>query len=244
MLHIIDNDKEFLIELGKFVSEASLKAIADHGYFSIAFSGGSAATKICAAFQNEKYVKETDFSKWKMFLSDERYVDLDHPDSNFKAINDGLIAKQEGVQMENVFTLQKTGSLDTDAAEYETKMRSVFKNVEFPKLDLIVLGMGPDGHICSLFPNHALLREENKWIGHLEDSPKPPSQRITFTMKVVNNASNVIFIATGKSKADNIKRAVEGQPGADIPASLVKPLNGSLHWFMDNAAASKLSNRE
>ena len=241
MVHVIDDNEKYLRELGTSVTRISKNAIADHGYFSIAFSGGSAATKICAAFGIEKYAKATDFSKWKMFLSDERYVELNNPDSNYKAIKDGLISKQSGILPENVFTLKKTGNLEKDADDYEQQMCSLFHGQELPVFDLIILGMGPDGHICSLFPNHVLLKEKTKWIGFLEDSPKPPSQRITFTMRVVNNAANIFFIATGESKAENVKKAVEGNPSNDIPASLVKPSNGKLYWFLDAGSASKLA---
>lgn len=241
MVHVINDNEKYLHELGSLVSDISQKAISDHGYFSIAFSGGSAATKICAAFQIEKYAQATDFSKWKMFFSDERYVELDNPDSNYKAIKDGLIEKHSTVSPDNVFTLKKTGDLEKDALDYEQQMRLIFVGQDQPVFDLIILGMGPDGHICSLFPNHVLLKESTKWIGFLEDSPKPPPQRITFTVSVVNNAANIVFIATGESKADNVKKAIEGKPSEDIPASLVKPTNGKLHWFLDTGSASKLS---
>ena len=241
MVHVIKDNEKYLHEVGNLVTEISKNAITDHGYFSIAFSGGSAATKVCTAFGIEKYAQATDFSKWKMFLSDERYVDLEDPDSNYKAIKDGLISKQSGVLAENVFTLKKTGDLAKDAENYEQQMQSVFSGQDLPVFDLIILGMGPDGHICSLFPNHPLLKENTKWIGFLEDSPKPPPQRITFTIGVVNNAANILFIATGESKADNVKKAVEGNPSEDIPASLVNPSNGKLYWFLDAGSASKLA---
>lgn len=240
MQHILETNDQFLNKLGQFVVDCSLEAVNDHGYFSIAFSGGSAATKICAAFENEKFSNSTDWSRWKIFFCDERYVALDDPDSNYKAINDGLIKKHPGVIESNVFTLNKTGNISMDAEDYESKMHCVFPDQEFPKIDLIVLGMGPDGHICSLFPNHALLNEEKKWIGFLEDSPKPPQQRITFTLNVVNNGRNVIFITTGEGKAENIKKAIMEAPSGEVPASLVKPKDGTLHWFMDKGASSLL----
>lgn len=240
MQHILETDTEFLEKLGQFIVDCSLQAVSDHGYFSIAFSGGSAATKICAAFEHEKFNKATDWSKWKIFFCDERYVELDHPDSNYKAINDGLVKKHSNIRQENIFTLNKTGNISKDAEDYESKMRGVFSDQVFPKIDVIVLGMGPDGHICSLFPNHLLLKEERKWIGFLEDSPKPPSQRITFTLNVVNNGCNVLFITTGEGKAENVKKAIKEQPSENIPASLVNPKNGVLHWFMDKGASGLL----
>lgn len=243
MQYILETNEEFIEKLGQFVVDCSKEAIDDHDYFSIAFSGGSAATKICSAFENEKFSRSTEWSKWKVFFCDERYVDLDHPDSNFKAINDGLLKKNLDILPDNIFPLKKTGDISKDAGHYETNMRSVFEGQNFPKIDLVVLGMGPDGHICSLFPNHPLLNEEKKWIAYLEDSPKPPPLRITFTLNVVNNSSNVIFVTTGEGKAENIKKAIEEKPSGDIPASLVKPKNGKLYWFMDKGASSLLKSK-
>lgn len=131
MVHVINDNEKYLHEVGNLVTEISKNAIADHGYFSIAFSGGSAATKVCAAFGIEKYAQATDFSKWKMFLSDERYVDLEDPDSNYKAIKDGLISKQSGVLAENVFTLNRTGDLAKDAQNYSNKCDLYFLDKVF-----------------------------------------------------------------------------------------------------------------
>lgn len=240
MQHIYDKDDEFLKSLGEFITKKSSKAISDHGFFSIAFSGGSAATKVCQSLEREEYASNISWANWKVFFCDERFVEFTDKDSNYKAINDGLLQKHKDIDPKNVFTLNKTGTVADAAQDYEKKLRSVFPNSKLPQLDLVVLGMGPDGHICSLFPNHALLEENEKWIASLEDSPKPPPQRITFSLNVVNNASTALFITTGEGKAENIKKAIEGTPSKDIPASLVKLTSADLHWFMDKGAASLL----
>jgi len=234
-------ERDFYIDsLGTMLAECSAKAISARGRFTIAFAGGSAATNACEALTLDKFKETIDWSKWFVFLCDERFVEADHPDSNYKAIHDGLLTKVPTINPAQVFKLKKIGGVSQAANYYEADMRRVFCNESLPRFDLIVLGMGPDGHICSLFPKHALLREQNKWVTSLTDSPKPPPHRITFTLKVVNNAADVVFIATGKSKADMIRRATECLSTPEVPASLVKPTNGNVHWFMDEEAASML----
>ena len=240
-VHIKSSNTDLVFGLGTFVAECSSKAIADHGYFAVGFSGGSAATLICESFQQKELSESVDWSKWKIFFCDERYVDLSHSDSNFKAINDGLVIKQSGILHDNIYKMNKLNSVAEAAADYEVQMKTLFHTDNFPCFDLLVLGMGPDGHICSLFPNHKLLNEELKWVSYLEDSPKPPLQRITFTLNVVNNARNVLFVATGESKAEKLKDVIENESTEFIPASLVKPKHGNVHWFIDTAAASLLS---
>ena len=240
MYHIHSSNDDFSKSLGAFLNDCSSKAIEDHGFFTIAFSGGSAATKVCECYDRTDVSCAVDFSKWKIFFCDERFVSLDHSDSNFKTINDGLLKKHPQFINENIFMLNKCGGVADAAKDYGAKLRSIFPNKTLPEFDLIILGMGPDGHICSLFPNHKLLDEKLKWIGSVDDSPKPPPQRITFTLDVVNSAKTIAFITLGESKASNIHKAIECEPTREIPASLVKPTNGSVHWFMDMAASSLL----
>ena len=101
--------------------------------------------------------------------------------------------------------------------------------------------MGPDGHICSLFPNHPLLDEKDKWVAFVADSPKPPPKRITLTLPVLNNAKAVCFTVTGGSKAEMVKNVQQRPLDKNIPASMVQNSEGEVHWFMDKDAAKLLS---
>lgn len=111
-----------------------------------------------------------------------------------------------------------------------------------PKFDLILLGMGSDGHVASLFPNHSVLDVKNQWVSFITDSPKPPPERITFTLPVINSASNVVVVVTGESKAEAVHLAIDdlGPNCPSLPARMVQPTNGKLVWFLDKPAASKL----
>lgn len=141
-------------------------------------------------------------------------------------------------------------SAEEAADDYEFHVRQLVKtrtiNVsdisDCPKFDLILLGMGPDGHVASLFPNHPVLDEKDEWVTFITDSPKSPPERITFTLPVINSASNVAVVVTGESKAEAVHLATD-DVGADclsLPARLVRPIRGKLVWFLDKLAASKL----
>jgi len=110
-----------------------------------------------------------------------------------------------------------------------------------PSFDVILLGMGPDGHIASLFPNHPLLKyNDQEWVVYVTDSPKPPPQRITFTLPVINNAKHIAFVVTGSAKKEVLSQIFQGQGSMDLPASLVQPVSGKLDWFLDADAAQLL----
>ena len=117
---------------------------------------------------------------------------------------------------------------------YEEELRSLPQQDGFPVIDIVLLGMGPDGHTCSLFPGHPQVNESTKWVTHITDSPKPPSERITLTLPVLNNASHVFFIATGKDKSPRIQELLHQT--ASFPSALVRPTAGELLWFVDSAA--------
>lgn len=153
-----------------------------------------------------------------------------------------------------------------NARDYHNKLVKYFGNSIWPVFDLLLLGMGPDGHTCSLFPNHPLLNVHftkssridellvvillppqepgRTWVVSITDSPKPPPSRITLTLGVLNHARNVAFVTTGQSKADVLKQILEDDNPNQLPAGMVKPqkAGGKLVWMVDKEAASGLKN--
>ncbi|XP_015344734.1 6-phosphogluconolactonase [Marmota marmota marmota] len=140
-----------------------------------------------------------------------------------------------------VITIDPTLPVEEAAEDYAKKLRQAFQGDSIPVFDLLILGVGPDGHTCSLFPDHPLLQEQEKIVAPISDSPKPPPQRVTLTLPVLNAARTVIFVATGEGKAAVLKRILEDKEEKPLPAALVQPHTGTLRWFLDEAAARLLS---
>lgn len=180
----------------------------------------------------------------QVFYADERVVPLDHPDSNHLACTNLLFSKVP-IPSENIHAIDPTflNDLEELSDAYEKELIREFAqkdSARFPIFDLVLLGMGPDGHTASLFPGHALLTEEDRWVAYIEDSPKPPPKRITLTYPVINHASRVVFVAAGKEKVDTLSSVLD-HPEAGLPSARVKPVfPGQLYWFVDDAAAEKV----
>ncbi|XP_038999471.1 probable 6-phosphogluconolactonase 1 [Hibiscus syriacus] len=239
---------ELRTELADYIAELSEAAVKERGVFAIALSGGSLIDlmgKLCEA----PYDKTVDWAKWYIFWADERVVAKTHSDSNYKLAKDGLLSKVPIVPS-HVHSINDSVSAEEAADDYmfvvrqlvKTRMVSVSDISDCPKFDLILLGMGPDGHIASLFPNHSALDETDEWVTFIIDSPKPPPERITFTLPVINSASNVAMVVTGESKAEAVHLAIDniGHDRPLLPARLVQPTKGKLVWFLDKLAASEL----
>ncbi|KAF9454915.1 6-phosphogluconolactonase [Macrolepiota fuliginosa MF-IS2] len=227
-------------DLASFVVKAQKEAIDKKGKFTIALSGGS-LPKLLRGLIGHTSVK---WDKWHVFYVDERVVPLDHPDSNHKACVDALFSKVP-IPESHIVSIDTNlmDDLEELSDQYEKQLIREFAqkdSARFPVFDLILLGMGPDGHTASLFPGHALLAEEDRWVAPIEDSPKPPPKRITLTYPVINHAARVAFVATGDSKQDVLKQVLD-QPELGLPSARVRPnYPGQLYWFVDDAASGKV----
>jgi 6-phosphogluconolactonase len=219
-----------------FIVEEARRAIDSRGVFTVGLSGGSAAKYLCQHLPDLK----TDWSKWHVFFCDERHVQSDDPESTFGFYSRNLFSHVP-ISTDHIFTDNVDVPVEEAAVVYARKMKSVFGDVPVPKFDLLLLGMGPDGHTCSLFPGHELLEENKQWVAAVLDSPKPPAQRITMTFPVLLNARCAIFVACGVGKADMVKRVIEGTDDPPLPAARVKPHDGQVVWFLDEPAANKLA---
>ncbi|ELT94314.1 hypothetical protein CAPTEDRAFT_21029 [Capitella teleta] len=209
-------------------------AIDQRGRFVIGLSGGSAAKFLCQGLPAQK----TDWAKWTFFFCDERHVEHSDPECTYSVYKAGLF-DPVGISPDQVFPDDPSLSVDDAAAQYSEHLKNAFPGNDLPRFDLLILGMGPDGHTCSLFPQHPLLTETSKLVAAIADSPKPPSQRITITFPVIQNCRCALFISCGASKADMVQRVLEGSE--DLPAARVRPTDGDLVWFLDKGAASKLT---
>ncbi|KAK7317097.1 hypothetical protein RJT34_01042 [Clitoria ternatea] len=237
--------EDLAVSLAKYVADLSNQFTSQRGAFTVCLSGGSLINYLRKLLE-PPYVDSLEWAKWHVFWVDERVVPKTHEDSNFKLALDGLLSKVP-IPWRNIHAINDTLSAEGAAEDYETRLRQLVKsNViassanGFPKFDLMLLGMGPDGHVASLFPGHPLVEENNKWVAFIKDSPKPPPERITFTFPVINSSAYTAQVVTGSGKADAIHSVLgASQNPVKLPAALVKP-EGEMKWFLDKGAASKL----
>ncbi|XP_015941204.1 probable 6-phosphogluconolactonase 4, chloroplastic [Arachis duranensis] len=238
--------EELPVSLAKYVADVSNKFTTERGAFTVCLSGGSLISYLRKLLE-PPYVDSLEWSKWHVFWVDERVVPKTHEDSNYKLAYDGLLSKVP-IPPGNVYAINDALSAEGAAEDYETCLRQLVKNgviasssvTGFPKFDLMLLGMGPDGHVASLFPGHPLLKENKKWVTFIKDSPKPPPERITFTFPVINSSAYTALVVTGAGKSDAVHSALRGsQNSPKLPAAMVSP-EGELKWFLDKGAASKL----
>lgn len=203
-------------------------AIQARGRFSIALPGGSVATEGFPRLA----ASELDWAHVDVFWGDERAVPPTHPDSNF-GVARSLLLDRVGAPPERIHRmLADREDLDQAARDYEATVRAV-------GLDLVLLGVGPDGHVCSLFPGHALLAEEARWVMPIEDSPKPPPRRLTLTLPALAAARSVIVVVLGAAKATVVRDAVEDEL-SELPLALVLRGASRSLLLLDPAAASLL----
>lgn len=179
----------------------------------------------------------SDWAKWHVFYCDERHVPFGSEDSTHGYFKTNLY-DHVGIKPENIYAIDPGVDVSAAAVDYVAKIRRLYPGEDLPRFDLLLLGMGPDGHTCSLFPDHPGLKEDQKLIIPITDSPKPPPSRITMTYPVLNNAANVLVVATGASKAEAVKKCLRPEEGMTLlPTGRVKPTNGRLTWYLDDAAA-------
>lgn len=225
------------------VVRAANQALAERGRFTLALSGGSTPQSLYTLLATNAR-SSLPWDRTFFFWSDERHVPPTDPDSNYRMAHESMLAKVP-VLAGNVFRVPAEMPDAAAAAEaYEQTIRKFFalQREQFPRFDLILLGMGPDGHTASLFPETAALPEKSRlvvanWVEKLKTS------RITFTLPVLNAASGVAFLVSGTDKAPALKAVLESDAsGEQYPAKLVRPSDGKLIWFVDRAAASELSN--
>jgi 6-phosphogluconolactonase len=210
------------------------KALATRSVASLAVSGGSTPKLL---FQNLAK-RNLEWARIHIFWADERMVEPDHDDSNYRLTREHLL---EAVNMpeENVHRVRGELSIEEAAQHYDRDLHSFFRGGA-PIFDAIQLGMGPDGHTASLFPGHSLIEDRVNLVGAERESPKPPPERITLLPAVLASCRNLMFLVTGGDKAEKIQQALE-DPQSPLPAAVVARLCESSHWFLDLPAAKWLS---
>lgn len=237
--------------LRRYVLNAQAEGLKRHDAFKVAVSGGSVPKTLAAALlapsASDDDANAVRWDKWHIFFADERAVPLDHADSNYKLVKDELLDKMPSGPKPAVYTIDASQLDDVQALadQYEQQLVHSFAakdSVKLPVFDLILLGCGPDGHTCSLFPDHPLLRETDAWVAAIDDSPKPPPKRVTLTLPVVTHGHHIAFVATGQGKKDIMKKIFDTEEGQALPSGLVNTGGADrVSWFTDEAAVQGVS---
>jgi 6-phosphogluconolactonase len=215
------------------VVDRARAALAARGEFTIALSGGSLPRQLAEGLDADK-LAAAEPERWTVLLADERRVPLDDADSNYRLIREMMPFLKE----ERIVAIYPSLSAAECAADYSEKVKKALSGSE-GVFDLVLLGLGPDGHTASLFPGHSLLDERDLAVASVTDSPKPPPERVTLTLPIINGSRAVAFACTGAGKADAIKDIFEN-PSSALPGALVAPSSGELDWYIDAAAAGGL----
>jgi 6-phosphogluconolactonase len=258
-LRILTNLDAIARRVAQEFVQAATAAVSEKGSFSVALSGGSTPKALYSLLANDAGLRaQLPWDKMYFYFGDERSVGPDHADSNFRMANETMLSKVP-IKPEQVFRV-KGEYKDTEKAaqEYDEALRSSFKmsngkigegktaggkiaEGQFPRFDLVLLGMGNEGHTASLFPGTKALYETKRiavrnWVGKLY------TDRITLTAPAINNAARVIFMVTGADKALALKGVLEGPYEPEqLPAQMIQQSNGQLLWLVDTTAGGMLS---
>ncbi len=235
-------------KLNRFAAERFVEIASDsirsvYNSFTVALSGGSTPKSLYQLLSSGEFKDKIDWSKVFFFFGDERHVAPDDKESNFRMANENLFAPLQ-IPDTNIFRwMTEDKDADKIAANYETTISNFFALDEkepIAKFDLILLGMGDDGHTASLFPHTKALQEkERNAVANLVE--KRDATRLTLTFPVINNARNVIFLVKGADKAEILQTVLEGERAPEkFPAQAVKLENGRLFWLIDETAAGFL----
>ncbi len=228
--HPGNKEKTLAFSIEHFLNCAK-EGIKLHGYFSVALSGGSTPRAIFQALGQPPYADQIDWTKALLFWGDERQVPPTHPDSNFRmAIEAGF--KNLPIPAHHILRMEAEGDLDANALRYEEKIKQTLGVRPF---DLIMLGMGQDGHVASLFPDTAALEENKRWVvaNHVQSKN---TWRMTFTCPLINRGSNIAIYVLGKSKEKTVHKVFFEKNDPPLPAERIGTRENKALWILDTEA--------
>jgi 6-phosphogluconolactonase len=241
-VHVFRNQGEISAFLRQRWGEVSTESVRRKGYFAVALSGGKSPVPFYRSMAETRI--DFPWERTHLFLADERFLPLDHPDSNYRLLKQTLLNMRQ-IPLENVHPVPvETPDLQDSAEKYERELTRFFKLSpgQLPCFDLILLGIGEDGHTASLFPGSPAFAEE-KHLAFPVVLDQTRYHRVTLTLPVITHAENVLFLVTGENKA-TVARKVVCQEDLSLPASRVRPESGNLDFVLDQEAGSQLTQQE
>lgn len=216
--------------------------VAATGRFLIALSGGNTPRGLHTLLAQEPLRSQIPWGQVWVVWGDERYVPADHPDSSYLMARETLL-EHVPIPSEQIYPVPTYYADPVEsAAIYEQQIQALLA-ANGNQIDLVLLGMGPDGHTASLFPHHpALAAPAERLVVAIDNSPKPPPRRITLTVAALNRAAHTLVLVTGADKAETLREVLEGPADPQrLPIQLIQPPHGSVTWLVDAAAATYLS---
>jgi 6-phosphogluconolactonase len=262
MLNISDSQvrvyrdaEELALKAARLFARLADQYVVGSGRFSVALAGGSTPRAMFKLLAASPFIETVPWSSIYFFWGDERTVPPDHPDSNYGMARETLLAKAP-IPESNIFRIPAEMEDHDEAAQlYSARVMQFFLTgqgtsrthtaplISMPRFDLVLLGMGPDGHTASLFPHTTALRVTDR-VAAANWVEKFNTWRITLTAPAINNARNVTFVAGGADKTETLKNVLEGEYQPDLyPSQLIRPGNGTLLWMVDEAAAKLLTQK-
>lgn len=236
---VYSDSRSFIDGSAAFIAGLAVQAIAERGRFSIALAGGGTPRPIYARLATPGFSDGIEWSKVHVFFGDERCVPPDDSRSNYRMAREALL-DHVPLPSGNIHRIRGEDDPSLAALAYEQDVQRLFRTSSVPEFDLICLGMGDNGHTASLFPGTAALREHVRWVvpQYVEVMT---TWRVTFTTVLINAARHVAFLVEGAGKAEMLWNVVEGPYQPDVlPAQLILPASGQLHWLVDAAAATRV----
>ena len=237
-LHILPTSDDVAREAAEFVAELAERRTHTQDFFTVALAGGSTPSNLYQLLGSPPYTGRIDWDRWQVFWGDERCVPPDHRDSNYRMAREALLDRVP-IPADRIHRMKGEAAPHDAAEEYEQELLDVFRSGR-PVFDLILLGIGEDGHTASLFPGTDALDEKRRqvvanWVPHLR------AYRVTFTLPLINDAGTVAFLVTEESKAGVLGEVLQYPSRVpEPPSALVCPVSGRVHWFLTRAAASRL----
>jgi 6-phosphogluconolactonase len=218
--------------------ECANDAITERDHFSVALAGGSTPTALYKTLTTVELVPRVDWEKVYVFWGDERCVAPKHEDSNYRMAFD-IMLRHLPIPVKQIYRMEGELEPKEAAKAYEGRLKRFFQQ-QTPRFDLVLLGLGSDGHTASLFPGTKALDETKKWVT-ANYVRKLSSWRLTLTAWTINQAANVTFLVSGESKAEVLQRVLAGRfTPNEVPAQMIRPERGQLRWLMDRPAATLL----
>ena len=243
-LEIYKDGDHLARELAEWITSLIEETLRHKEQFSLVLSGGNTPKKLNHILASSPYRERIDWDKMYMFWGDERAVPLSDERNNARMAFDTLLDKV-AIPKEQIYIMDTALTPDAAAMQYEEILSEYFGTDTLPAktFDLVLLGMGDDGHTLSLFPGTPVIHEEKLWVAGYYLKAQDMS-RITLTREIVNHANHIVFMISGKDKAHALYEVLEGERNPDLyPSQVIIPTQGELHFFVDEAAASQLNKK-